>query len=249
MELIVISKNKLKIMLTAPDMIHYDLEATCMECANPRTRAAFRHIFDDARNQIGFQTEGERLYIQFFASREGGCEIFVTKMGNNSLPIPPTSMEEEPLNKADDSLPALRTDILTKGERTLLERVHALGKEEGMGWLDCDPALSQEGTREVAWIFDRLEDILMVCHRLLRDGYRGRSTAYADDDAHTARWYLFLEFPNKIGYRLTNRYAHLTEYGKEVDSSGAMLYLSEYGHCICRENAIGILGKLSKIEE
>ncbi len=81
MELIVIDENKLKIMLTAPDMRHYALCAERMDCADEETRRAFRHIFDDARARIGFDTEGERLFVQLYTSREGGCEIFVTKLG------------------------------------------------------------------------------------------------------------------------------------------------------------------------
>ncbi len=96
MELIVIDETKLKIMLTAPDMHHYDLRAERMSTADEQTRAAFRHIFDDARTRIGFDTEGERLFVQLYASRSGGCEIFVTKLG---LSDPPT-----PLDPADEAL-------------------------------------------------------------------------------------------------------------------------------------------------
>lgn len=81
MELIVITPTKLKIMLTPPDMKRYDLSPTRMDCADEETRRSFRRIFNDARTQIGFDTTGERLFVQLYTSRGGGCEIFVTKLG------------------------------------------------------------------------------------------------------------------------------------------------------------------------
>ncbi len=81
MELIVIDENKLKIMLTSCDMRHYELRTERMSGADADTRRAFRHIFSDARDKIGFDTAGERLLVQLYTSRDGGCEIFVTKLG------------------------------------------------------------------------------------------------------------------------------------------------------------------------
>ena len=87
MELIVIGENRLKIMLTGEDMARYDLtEPDPLEesahSVTPHTREVLRHIFADAHSQIGFDTEGERLFVQLYASKGGGCEIFVTKLGD-----------------------------------------------------------------------------------------------------------------------------------------------------------------------
>ena len=86
MELIVIGENRLKIMLTGEDMARYDLtEPDPLEqsahSVTPHTREVLRHIFADAHSQIGFDTEGERLLVQLYTSKGGGCEIFVTKLG------------------------------------------------------------------------------------------------------------------------------------------------------------------------
>ena len=86
MELIVIGDNRLKIMLTGEDMVHYDLAepdstGSSVNSITPHTREVLRHIFADAHNEIGFDTEGERLFVQLYASKGGGCEIFVTKLG------------------------------------------------------------------------------------------------------------------------------------------------------------------------
>ena len=84
MELIVISESKIKIMLTEPDMQYYRLNASNMNCADVCTQAAFRHIFEDAHREVGFDTEGKRLFIQLYTSIEGGCEIFVTKLDKHT---------------------------------------------------------------------------------------------------------------------------------------------------------------------
>ena len=86
MELIVIGENRLKIMLTGEDMARYDLTepeplGEAAGGVTPHTREVLRHIFADAHSEIGFDTEGERLFVQLYASKGGGCEIFVTKLG------------------------------------------------------------------------------------------------------------------------------------------------------------------------
>ena len=86
MELIVIGESRLKIMLTGEDMARYRLEEPAAsgqggDTVTPHTREVLRHIFADAREEIGFDTEGERLFVQLYASKGGGCEIFVTKLG------------------------------------------------------------------------------------------------------------------------------------------------------------------------
>ncbi|MBR7181618.1 MAG: adaptor protein MecA [Clostridia bacterium] len=81
MEWIRISDNKLKIMLTAQDAARYDLHCESADYAEAPTREAFREILAAVRDESGFDTTEEKLYIQMYPSKEGGCELFVTKMG------------------------------------------------------------------------------------------------------------------------------------------------------------------------
>lgn len=81
MDLIKISDNKIKIMLTPVDMQSYELNAGELDCINMETREAFRNIMKEARERIGFDTDGNQIYVQVYPSREGGCELFVTKLG------------------------------------------------------------------------------------------------------------------------------------------------------------------------
>lgn len=92
MELIVIGESRLKIMLTGEDMARYELTEPDPTGQNansitPHTREVLRHIFADAHSEIGFDTEGERLFVQLYASKGGGCEIFVTKLGEGETKL------------------------------------------------------------------------------------------------------------------------------------------------------------------
>ena len=81
MEWIRISNNKLKIMLTAEDARRYALSCEKADYADLLTREAFRDILSDMRDKTGFDATEDKLYIQMYPSKEGGCELFVTKMG------------------------------------------------------------------------------------------------------------------------------------------------------------------------
>lgn len=256
MELIVISESKLKIMLTAPDMVHYELEAARMDCADAHTRAAFRHIFDDARAEIGFETQGERLFVQLYTSKEGGCEIFVTKLGDeeaaepfswdcdeNMAPLPPHS----PL--------VVISEDMSPGERELIRRVCGYCEEQEEAYMadeqnlcirdkdEGERLIPRTGTRRIAMVFSNLEHVLAVCRRLLRGGYRGRNSIYITDTTQTY-WYLLMEIPDVTLYRLPRRFAFLTEYGREVNATGLETYLKEYGKCIREGDGVDVLGKL-----
>ncbi len=224
MELIVIDDKKLKIMLTAPDMKHYDLHAEEIEAASADTRRAFRHIFDDARSRIGFETEGERLFVQLYTSRGGGCEIFVTKLG--------------------PAEPAEPTTELHSGEDALLDRLRAVGytaEEESMSASINRP---DRPTETVAYRFDGLSSLLAVCRRLRRDAAENRvsdSAVYIDERAGREQWYLILRLPVAEYGAL----AFPEEYAERVLHTVPLeLYLSEHARVICTSSAVETLGDL-----
>ena len=227
MELIVISESKLKIMLTAPDMARYELESTRMDCADAHTRAAFRHIFDDARAEIGFATEGKRLFVQLYASKEGGCEIFVTALGRD---------EGERESSEEDG-------GLTEGECALLRQLYGEEGEE-MTTESMDHWPAAVSARRTALLFEDVGALLTACHRLLREGYRGRSGLYIVESGEKTAWYLLLEIPQAPLYRLPLDLAFLTEYGREMSYHGLESYLGEHGRSICLENAVQVMGTL-----
>ncbi len=247
MELIIINQSKLKIMLTPPDMQRYELSAEQMDCADEQTRRAFRHIFDDARDRIGFDTTGEKLLVQLYTSREGGCEIFVTKLGDREGIFPH--------NKPQTTRDTHHTKALTTPEETLLRRV--LQSEETdmssltnagrpLPTLSHSPSLPTEAQlRSIAIAFPHMSALLAACHRLQHAGYLGESDAYIDDSERVpAPTYLFLNVPDNANYRLPERFAFLNEYGRAVESVPLRLYVTEHGRVLCGGDAVGTLGCL-----
>lgn len=78
MELIRIGEGKLKVMLTEEDMALYALDDTASDCSGTETRRAVFAILDAAKAQIGFDVARDRVCIQMFRGRAGGCELFVS---------------------------------------------------------------------------------------------------------------------------------------------------------------------------
>jgi len=88
MECLVISDKKLKIMLTAVDMKNYCLSCEEIESCGGTdfcTKKAFRHILSDAEKMCGFEAVADRFLCQIFPSKDGSCELFITKIDIDSL--------------------------------------------------------------------------------------------------------------------------------------------------------------------
>lgn len=80
MELLVISENKLKVILSRDDMDAYSITCDSIDYDNTETRKAFWCILDEAKHKTGFDAAADRVYVQIYPSRGGGCEMYVTKM-------------------------------------------------------------------------------------------------------------------------------------------------------------------------
>ena len=80
MELIRIGDSKLKIMLTAQDMARYAITPEALDYENTETRRAVWQILDEAKQKTGFDAASDRVLIQVYPSRTGGCELYVTKV-------------------------------------------------------------------------------------------------------------------------------------------------------------------------
>lgn len=81
MEILKISESKLKVMLTEADMKKYSLKACELDYNDAASRRKFWEILDDIKSSCGFNVEGEKVLIQFYPSKDGGCEMFITKLG------------------------------------------------------------------------------------------------------------------------------------------------------------------------
>lgn len=234
MELIVIDPTRLKIMLTEPDMRRYDLSCGTLDCTDEETRRTFRRIIEDARLRSGFDTAGQQLFVQLFTSKDGGCEIFVTKLG-----------------EAEGSGAPHIT--LSGPEQALLRRVYAVqpGSPSRSASPDvplpCPAARSagrigeRIGGRLAAVLFDGTEPMVAACRRLSGVGYGGGSRAYLAEDGHCC---LILHVPDVPFARLPRELAFLCEYGEPADGRVMEVYLCEHGRVLCGEDAVQVLGRL-----
>jgi negative regulator of genetic competence, sporulation and motility len=153
MELIVISESKLKIMLSGEDMVKYELEEERVEGCDAHTRRVFRRIFEDARAAVGFETLGERLLVQYYATGDGGgCEIFVTKLGTEDF-FRAEEGEEELLRQiyaCEEETGALRRCFSFRRPEELLAVCRRL---RAVGYEGASRVYIAEGTREVWYLF------------------------------------------------------------------------------------------------
>ena len=81
MEFIQINENKIKIMLTGEDLRDFELCAEELDYSNTETKRMFWDVLSRVKHHTGFDTEGHRVLVQLYPSRCGGCEMFVTRLG------------------------------------------------------------------------------------------------------------------------------------------------------------------------
>ncbi len=89
MELILISETKLKVMLDEADMKLYDISCDTLDYDDKCSRRAFWDILSEARDRTGFDASGDKVFVQVYPSKTGGCEMFVTrtpKEGKKAVP-------------------------------------------------------------------------------------------------------------------------------------------------------------------
>lgn len=81
MEAVRIGDHKLKLSLSAEESRKYGIDgsADCRDTASVRKNVW--QVLDAAKGITGFEPSGDKLLVQFYPMREGGCEIFVTKLG------------------------------------------------------------------------------------------------------------------------------------------------------------------------
>ncbi len=88
MEVILINDSKLKVMLSKSELAEYAISVDDLDLDSDASRKAFWEILRDAKAETGFETAHNRLFVQAYPSKDGGCELYVT-----CLPIPEGDME------------------------------------------------------------------------------------------------------------------------------------------------------------
>lgn len=87
MEVLRISDSKVKIMLSYTDIAKFRLQDSDLNYDDPKTRRKVFDVLDYVKKHHGFDYEGDKILIQFYPSKDGGAELFVTKLGI----LPPAS--------------------------------------------------------------------------------------------------------------------------------------------------------------
>ncbi len=80
MELLLISENKIKISLTKADLDGYSITSDDIDYDNTETRRVFWTLLDEAKRKTGFDAAKSRIFIQIYPGRDGGCELYVSKI-------------------------------------------------------------------------------------------------------------------------------------------------------------------------
>ncbi len=124
MEIIMISDNKLKVMLGEDDLRQFEIKAEQLDYSNTETKRMFWDILNRAKHETGFDTDGQRVLVQLYPSKEGGCEMFVTKIGLLSQGT------NECSNKPKASQERFPVRLHTKKTQTNSERFAAFSFEE-----------------------------------------------------------------------------------------------------------------------
>ena len=212
-----ISDSKLKITLTSDDMAQYELDCDTMNYDNSETRRAFREIFDHAKSLTGFDTAGDRLFIQLYPSREGGCEMYITKLG-----VICAEKREREGERSRATLP-----------RSAQEAEHAAS---------ASPAARGDGERDRtgAYRFEKMESLLCVCRQLAQCRYVSHSSAYRDE---RDRYYLILRERTGAFGVPCDEFSFISEFGTPENAESIRLYISEHGFPICEGNAVAVLSR------
>ena len=78
MEIVRINEKKLKLTLDEEDVKRYGVDVARLDYADTETRRVLWHLLDEAHVRTGFNAASDRVLIEAFPGRRGGCEIYVT---------------------------------------------------------------------------------------------------------------------------------------------------------------------------
>jgi len=152
MEILMISESKLKVMLSAEDLDGFSLSAKDLDYGNTETKRMFWDVLGRAKKSVGFDTDGHRVLVQLYPSRDGGCEMFITRLGA----VCHNECEGDPVEDCVAVISQAKPQKATPKRRTSGD-IAAFG-------------------------FDTMERMLAVCRRLSYMEYKGESEAYVGDD-------------------------------------------------------------------
>ena len=183
MELIMINSEKMKIMLTREDMTYYDIKMYSLGHTGNAVRKAFSRVLEDIKSETGFDTVTAKSILQVYPSRDGGCEVYVTRLGN----------------KGDETVPTDNTRGGRDGARVSVKK-----------WLDNVIFVFEDITDTIDACRLLLSDGYAYNSRLYEDS--GRYYLFLEDDTCginlTGELCRLADFGKKIGGKITEAYIY-----------------------------------------
>ena len=80
MKLIRSGENTLRITMTVEDLDRYCVSLEDFDELLPHKKRIFRELMALAKKETGFDASYERVYIQLYPKKDGGCELFIIKL-------------------------------------------------------------------------------------------------------------------------------------------------------------------------
>lgn len=88
MDILKISDNSLKVMLSAEDMNSYCLSSDILENNKEYSVVILKEIIRYAGRKCGFITDTSKLFVQLYSSSKGDCEIFASRIDGSGVSFP-----------------------------------------------------------------------------------------------------------------------------------------------------------------
>ncbi len=80
MKLYRLGEGGLRIRLSREDLDAYSMSVDDLDYETKRGKYVLREIFDRAKEETGFDVSREKIYVQLYPTSSGGCELYVTKL-------------------------------------------------------------------------------------------------------------------------------------------------------------------------
>ena len=133
-------KCEIRIRLTNEDLKDFAITVEELDYDSPRGKRVIRSLFDKAKEELGFETAGEKIYIQLYPTRLGECDLFITKVHGESKPSCFRFSNFDSFFIAISQAPSkIRMDLWQEKEKEIF---YALTKEE-----EIPPLFSEFGER------------------------------------------------------------------------------------------------------
>lgn len=72
--------REVRIRLTNEDLEAFSMTVEDLDYDSPQGKRVIRALFDKAKEELGFETAGEKIYIQLYPTGGGECDLFITKL-------------------------------------------------------------------------------------------------------------------------------------------------------------------------